>query len=293
MPPLRPIAERRGDALMRHIEVAMHDLVRLGRREEFLHQRLYRLLARQVGVRLRRIGRKHGAPQARRSVSRHLEAVAPGARVGEVAARAVAALLFEVVGRGEDDESLRPGEAVERDAALLAHDAAATVGADQIGAGVALDAVGAAHLDAHCVTALRHADDFVAEQHLHVAEAPQPFQQKLRGLELLALNHERVAGIVLEHGMVEFGDQLAARPVPELEDRGDETDARHVVVQLILLEQIERRRMGGGGAWIGLQLAVVVAHQHRQAAPSEQPGAQQPDRAAPRDQHALVARPHR
>ena len=58
------------------------------------------------------------------------------------------------------------------------------------------------------------------------------------------------------------------------------------------LEQIERRRMRGGGARIGLRAVVLVEQPHRQAAASEQPGAQQPDRAAARDQDAPVINAH-
>ena len=58
------------------------------------------------------------------------------------------------------------------------------------------------------------------------------------------------------------------------------------------LEQIERRRMGGGGARIVLQAVVLVEHPDRHAPPPEQPGAEQPDRTAARDQNvrALVIR---
>jgi hypothetical protein len=73
--------------------------------------------------------------------------------------------------------------------------------------------------------------------------------------------------IVLENGVIELGDELAARPVPELEDWSDEADARHVVRESVLLEQIKRCRMGGGGARIILQFAVVVEHHDRQTAP--------------------------
>ena len=107
----------------------------------------------------------------------------------------------------------------------------------------------------------------MTELDLHIGESAQPLQQKLRGLELFALHHEGMARIVLEDGMVELGDELAARPVPELEDRRDQADARHVISESAVLEQIKRRRMGGGGARIGPQFAVVVEHRDRQTPP--------------------------
>ena len=101
-----------------------------------------------------------------------------------------------------------------------------------------------------------------------------------------------MARLVLENGVVELGDELAARAIPELEDRRDQADARHVVGESAFLEQIKRCRMGGGGARIVLQFAVVVEHHDRQTAPPEEPGAQEADRSAARDQYALVARRH-
>ena len=91
--------------------------------------------------------RKDRAPQAGRAVSGHLETIAPGARVGEIAAIAIAALRLEVIRRREHDELLRPGEAVERNIALLANDAAAAIGANEITAGMGFYAAWPAHLD--------------------------------------------------------------------------------------------------------------------------------------------------
>src|SRR5262249_56173908 len=134
--------------LMGHVEIAVDHVVGFRRGKEFLHQRLHGRIAGEVGLRLRWIGWENGAPQAGWSVRRHLEAVAPRAGVGEIAARAIAALAFEVIRRGEDDEALGPGEALERDAALLAHHAAAPARTHQVDAGVTSQPAGTADLDA-------------------------------------------------------------------------------------------------------------------------------------------------
>src|SRR5262249_24571612 len=240
-----------------------------------------------VGLRLRWLGWEKGAPQAGWSVRRHLEAVAPRAGVGEIAARAIAALAFEVIRRGEDDEALGPGEALERDAALLAHHAAAPVGTDQGDAGVTSQPAGTADLAAHGICGLQHADDLMIEQDVHIGKRAQPLEQELGGLELLALHDEGMACVVLEDRVIELGDELAGRPIPELEDWRDESYPRHVIGKSVVLEQIERRRMGGGRARVGLQRGVLVEQYDRHAAASEQPRAQEPDRAAARDQHLL------
>ena len=69
----------------------------------------------------------------------------------------------EIERRREYDKSLRPGEPVERNVDLLAHDTAATIGADQISARMRLDAIWTAHVNADRVAGLRHVYNFVAE----------------------------------------------------------------------------------------------------------------------------------
>src|SRR5215813_11933312 len=94
--------------------------------------------------------------------------------------------------------------------------------------------------------------------HLDVGKCAEPIEEKLCRLELLALDDERMPRVVFEDRMIELRDQLLARPVPELEDRRDQADARHVLVEAVFGEEIERGRMRGGGARVGLQLAIVV-----------------------------------
>ena len=128
-----------------------------------------------------------------------------------------------------------------------------------------------AHLDADGIRRLRDADHLVAEQHLDIGHFAQALEQEIAGLELLALHDERMPRVVLEHGMIEFGDQRGARPVPEMKDRRHQPDARHVGVEAVLGEQIERRRMRGRGARIGLRAVIEVEHPHRHAAAAKQP----------------------
>src|SRR5437762_10889942 len=104
-------AKRLGDALMRHVKIAMHDLKGLWRWKKRLHARLHAGIAQYVLLALRRIGRIDRAPKSRRAVRRNLEAIAPGAGVGEIAAVAIAALGFEIIRRGGHDKAFWPGEA--------------------------------------------------------------------------------------------------------------------------------------------------------------------------------------
>ena len=67
-----------------------------------------------------------------------------------------------------------------------------------------------------------------------------------------------MVGVVLENGVIELGDLLATWPIPELEDRRHQPDARHLIGKSILGEQIERGGMGRGRPWIRLQSFVDV-----------------------------------
>src|SRR5690348_8333985 len=89
-------AESLGDALMRHVKIAMDNLVRLRRRKERLDARLHAGVAQNLLFALRRVGRIDRAPQSRWPICRDLEAIAPRAWVGEIAAVAIAALGREI-----------------------------------------------------------------------------------------------------------------------------------------------------------------------------------------------------
>jgi len=153
------LAECFGDTLVRHIKIAMDDLVSLRRRKKRLHTRLHAGITQYILFALRRVGWIDRAPKSRWAVGRDLEAIAPRAGIGEIAAVAIAALGFEIERRGQNDEALRPGEAFEIYAGTPTHRAAPAVGADQVNAAVLRDrARRPAYLRRHRIGALRHVD---------------------------------------------------------------------------------------------------------------------------------------
>ncbi len=77
-----------------------------------------------------------------------------------------------------------------------------------------------------------------------------------------------------ENGVVELRDKLRARPVPELEDRRYQPDARHIVGQPVLGQEVKRRGMGRRGARIVARAGIFVEQANRNTAASEQPGTQ-------------------
>jgi len=139
------------------------------------------------------------------------------------------------------------------------------------------------------VRALRQIDDVVIEQHFDVRKPLQSVEDEFDGFELLALHDERMACVVFENGVIELRHQLLARPIPELKDRRYQADARHLLVQPVLAQQIERRRMRGCRTRIGLRLAIVVEQAHRNAAAAKEPRAQHADRTAAGAQDSLVS----
>jgi hypothetical protein len=249
-------------------------------------------IAQNVLVAVSRLGRINRAPQARRPIGGDLEAIAPRAGVGEIAAIAIAAPGFEIVRRGEHDEALRPGEAFERNAGAPAHRAAPAIGADQIGGAVLRDrAAAVTHLHRDRVRALRHIDYLMIEQHFDVRERAQTVEQKSCSLELLALHDKGMPRVVLKNGVIELRDQLLAWPVPELKDRRDQANARHVGVEVVLGEEIKRGWMRGRGPRVGLQAAIIIEQPDGKPAAAKEPGAKQSDRSAAGDQDsALVIR---
>jgi hypothetical protein len=124
----------------------------------------------------------------------------------------------------------------------------------------------------------------VIERHFDIRIGTQAFQKELCGFELFALHDERMLRVVTKNRMVELREELLARPIPELKGRRDQADARHIMVEAVLAQQIERRRMRCRSARVGLQAAIIVEQPNRQSAPAEEPGAKQPDRSAAGDQ---------
>jgi hypothetical protein len=98
--------------------------------------------------------------------------------------------------------------------------------------------------------------------------------------------------VAFENGVIELRDQLLAGPIPELEDRRHQAHAGHVVIEPVLAQQIERRRMRGRGARLGLQRAIVVEQPHRKAAAAKQPSAKEADRSAAGDQDSALVVGH-
>jgi hypothetical protein len=108
----------------------------------------------------------------------------------------------------------------------------------------------------------------VIEQDFNARQLLNSLEQETRRLELLALHDERMPGVVGQYGMIEFSDETIRRTIPELEDRGNESDARHVVGQPEFGKQIEGSWMRGRGPRVGLQAVVIVEQADGDTAPA-------------------------
>jgi hypothetical protein len=193
---------------------------------------------------------------------------------------------FEIEWRREYNESFRPGKSFEFDIALLADNTAAPVSANQISARMRFHPIGAAHIDTDHAIGLRNPHHLVRKQNVDVGQLSQALKKDLGGFKLLALNDKWMTGVVLKDNVIKLGDLLAAGPVPELENGRHQPDARHLVRETIIGQQVERGRMSGGSPWIRLQGFVDVEKPDRQATASEQPRAQQADRAPSSNQYS-------
>ena len=154
-----------------------------------------------------------------------------------------------------------------------------------------------ANLDLDVVRRLRRVNHFAIEQDLDARTFAQAFENELRGLELLALHHDGMARVVLKNRMVELRDEFSAWSIPELEDRCDQTGARHIVGKVtvgkaVFGQEIECRRMRRRGARVGLRAAIVVEQANGYSAAADEPCAKEPDRPAPGDQDLSMIRTH-
>ena len=87
-------------------------------------------------------------------------------------------------------------------------------------------------------------------------EPLHPLQKKTCGLELLALNNKRMPSILRKDRMIELRHKSIGRPVPKLKDRRDQSYPRHILIQAVFGEQIERCGMRRGRARVGLQASL-------------------------------------
>src|SRR5262245_2360132 len=199
---------------------------------------------------------------------------------------------LEIERRGEHNESFRPGKSLERDITLLAYNAASAVGANQVSARMRFNSIAPAHINTDRGVSLSDTDHLVREQHFDVGQIAQAIENKLCSFELLALNNEWMICVFLENNVIELRDLLAAWPIPELENGRHQPDARHLVRKAALGQQIERGGMGCGSPRIRLQGFVDVEQPNRQTATSEQPSAQQADRATSGNQYPPFVKSH-
>jgi hypothetical protein len=87
-------------------------------------------------------------------------------------------------------------------------------------------------------------------------------------------------------------NQLARWAIPELKDRRHETHTRHVSGKTVIGEQIERRRVRGGGAWVRLRAFIHIEQPYTYPASAEPPGAEQSNRTASGNQNLRPVAAH-
>jgi len=71
---------------------------------------------------------------------------------------------------------------------------------------------------------LTEVNNRMTEANLDIRKCTQLLQKEVSRLELLALNYEGIASIILQQIEMEFSDPALRRPIPELEDRRDKAE---------------------------------------------------------------------
>src|SRR5262249_43491597 len=125
-------AERRRDALVHLVQIAVNEVIRLRGRLDSLQSGVRGFVTERLLVGFLRTSRKERPPSSSLIVAGDLEEADPLARIGEVVAIAAAEHPLEVGEGREHEKALREGVALECDAECFADRAATTVGADDV-----------------------------------------------------------------------------------------------------------------------------------------------------------------
>src|SRR5215467_15769493 len=105
---------------------------------------------------------------------------------------------------------------------------------------------------------LTEVNNRMTEANLDVRKCTQLLQKEASRLELLALNYEGIASIILQQIEMEFSDPALRRPIPELEDRRDKADGSHFVDNPGFCKNFQGRWVRSRGAGISLKFWVIV-----------------------------------
>src|SRR6185437_7171388 len=174
-----------------------------------------------------------------------MEQVRPLDRVGDVVALRIAQRVK--VGACLDVEStVGISEALELDIELLSEDAACAFAADDVRTGdFFLAAIFAFDRSDAAIGILAEAYEGGVEAELDQLMRLGHGERFLDDLDSLALQNEGEFGIVLQDGMIEFGDQLVIGPVPIMNQRRNDPAGSDALIEAEPVEHFERDRMVG------------------------------------------------
>src|SRR3954452_16867762 len=277
------LAERRGDALMHVVDIAMDDGIRAGLRKEPLQPRLHGRLVEGFVLAFHQPGGEHDAPKALAVVAGDLEQRGPLVRIREVVAGAFGKFGTERIGRREHQEPFRMGVALELDVEALAHRRAAAVRADQIGGWYLARSGRRLDLDLDPIVELLETTDARRELDLDVRQHLQPTEGYIGELVLLALHDIRKARVMLQYSEIELGNDGAAGTIPDAELGFDQTPPGHLFHQSEIFQNLEGGSVGGGGARAVIDTSLGFEKPNLQSLPGERERRHHADRAATRN----------
>jgi hypothetical protein len=91
-----------------------------------------------------------------------------------------------------------------------------------------------------------------------------------------------------KNSVIKFRHKPVCGPIPEMKDRRNQSDPRHVARQPILGQQIESGGMGRCCAGVGLQSVIVIEQPDGNTPSAQDPRTQQTNRAAACDQNPAL-----
>ena len=184
---------------------------------------------------------------------------------------------------GDHQEALRVGVALELNAHAAPHRAPSPISANQV---VALQAQRLALLlghQLHLVSRLGDRFNLGIEQDLHMGQFGQLVLDGFGQLPLLALQPERVLGIVLEQIHVEFGDH-ALSAVALLRVASHQALRHDGLRQAIAGQHVQGWRVEGRSAQVHAQTRRAFKHRYRNASLAQNQGADHANRAGTSNQ---------
>ena len=168
-----------------------------------------------------------------------MEQIRPFGRIGDVVAIGIA-VFAEIVRHFDVECAIVIGEAFERDAEVLADDAARPLATDDVAAFDGfLFTSGIDHTRLHTVGVLFERHELGRQPKIDIGMRLRHLHRLFDDFDALALQHVGKARVILEITVIERGDQLAFMAIPIMEHRRNDAARLELLVEPDAVEHFE------------------------------------------------------